>query len=59
MNPVPTLPAREQGSSVSPEMEKDEVGDQVEKEAQPLLVLLEVLSQRNHTDSPLTFPSVV
>lgn len=59
MNPVPTLPAREQGSSVSPEMEKDEVGVQVEKEAQPLLVLLEVLSQRNHTDSPLTFPSVV
>lgn len=59
MNPVPTLPAREQGSSVSPEMEKDEVGVQEEKEAQPLLVLLEVLSQRNHTDSPLTFPSVV
>lgn len=59
MNLVPTLPAWEQGSSVSPEMEKGEVGVQMEKEAQPLLVLLEVLSQRNHTDSLLTFPSVV
>lgn len=59
MNLVPTLPAWEQGSSVSPEMEKDEVGVQVEEEAQPLLVLLEVLSQRNHTDSLLTFPSTV
>lgn len=51
--PRANLAVLEQGSSVSP------VGAQMEKETQPLLVLLEVLFQWTHTGSPLTFPSLV
>lgn len=57
--PRANLSVLEQGSSVSPVMGKGEVGVQMEKEAQPLLLLLEVLFQWTHTGSPLTFPSLV